>query len=85
MKYPGAPSDWRKSRRVVPPAPINSVRVARMAATSLISLLDILTSTHYFTPVKATLTSKGQITIPVDTFVAIIRASDSSHPLPDKP
>jgi hypothetical protein len=56
-----------------------------MAATSLISLLDILTSTHYFTPVKATLTSKGQITIPVDTFVAIIRASDSSHPLPDKP
>jgi AbrB family looped-hinge helix DNA binding protein len=31
----------------------------------LISLLDILTSTHYFTFVKATLTSKGQITIPV--------------------
>jgi AbrB family looped-hinge helix DNA binding protein len=31
----------------------------------LISLLDILTSTHYFTPVKATLTSKGQITVPL--------------------
>ena len=61
--------------------PFSNVPTMRL----LISLLDILTSTHYFTLVKATLTSKGQITIPVDTFVAIIRASDSSHPLPDKP